>query len=93
MRLPEVRDSLIMISQDNRCPASISKMLRILASEIKRRPPVKRAEIKSRKCTPELRKEIRKFSREYPKMSQVEIARHFNVHQGRVSEAVRGFRR
>lgn len=92
MRLPEVRSTLILLSEDQRLPKDIAKHLRGLAAEITRRPSRRMAQATSAPSTPALRKQIREYARENPTMSQLEIGKRFNVNQGRVSEALRGFR-
>lgn len=92
MKLPEVRTSLVELSQDNRLPEELSVKLKWLASEISRRSPTKRAAPRSTRVTPELKSQIRDYAHKHPMLSQSEIGNKFNVNPGRVSEALRGFR-
>jgi hypothetical protein len=41
----------------------------------------------------DVREQIRQYAEAHPGMLQVEIAKHFNVNAGRVSEALRGWRK
>lgn len=87
MRLPEIRERLIEIAREH----DIDELLE-LADEIPRRNGSKRGPVRSRKMTPELAEEIRIFVRENPNMRQFDVAKVFNVNQGRVSEALIGKR-
>ena len=69
-----------------------ARMLTGIAARIMRRKPVRKAESVSRRCTAELRGEIREFAMNNPNMSYAEVARRFDVNPGRVSEAMAGFR-
>jgi len=44
------------------------------------------------KMTPQLAERIREYAREHKHMTQAEVAAHFNVNPGRVSEALSGQR-
>ncbi len=92
MRLPEVKSSLILLSEDDRLPSDVSDVLRRLAGEISRRRSRRVAKPACAPITPELRQKIRDFAYSNPTMSQLEIGKRFNVNQGRVSEALRGYR-
>lgn len=59
-----------------------------LADETFRNLPVKRASNRSAHLTPELAGEIRQFVKRNPKLHQRDVAQHFNVNPGRVSEAL-----
>ncbi len=63
-----------------------------LADALSRRRPRRIAPASSTTITPALRTALRAYSVAHPQMSQVEIARLFNVNPGRVSEAIRGLR-
>ncbi|KQS75066.1 hypothetical protein ASG32_08185 [Methylobacterium sp. Leaf361] len=63
-----------------------------LADELRRRPPVRRAPVTSKKVTPELRIEIHRYATDNPKESYAAIGRRFGVNGGRVSEIMAGFR-
>ena len=86
MRLPEIQARLRQIAEFHGLPE-----LAVLADEMRRRPSHK-APISSEPMTDELRDAIRAFARRHQHMTQVDIGRHFNVNQGRVSEALKGFR-
>lgn len=87
MRLPEVADRLRDLAAAHGIPE-----LRTLASEIRRRPVRRRANPVSTPMSANLRAQIRACARTNPHLTQVEIAEHFGVNQGRVSEALRGKR-
>ncbi|SDQ77490.1 hypothetical protein SAMN02787020_1929 [Brevundimonas sp. 374] len=82
--IPEIRERLREL-------ANLHNMdeLRELADEMHRNPPAKaRAPVRSQKLTPELAQEIRDYARANPQAHQQDIAEHFGVNHGRVSEAL-----
>jgi hypothetical protein len=87
MRIPEIRDRLLQIAAMHRIPE-----IERLAHQLTRRAPKRMAPRSSEAMTDEKAAGIRQFARDNPTMTQVDIGRHFNVNQGRVSEALRGFR-
>lgn len=87
MRIPEIQTRLLEIARENGMDEVAS-----LALQLTRRSPKKRAPASSKPMTAKLAHEIREFSRSNPDMTQAAIGRVFNINQGRVSEAVRGFR-
>lgn len=87
MRLPEVADRLRQIADQHQIDE-----LHALAAEIRRRPAKSRAAPHSTRMTPMMADAIRRYHRDHPGASQVEIAQFFGVNPGRVSEALRGFR-
>lgn len=87
MRIPEIRDRLLQIADMHRIPE-----IERLDHQLTRRAPKRKAPKSSDAMTDEKAAGIRKFAQDNPTMTQVEIGRHFNVNQGRVSEALRGFR-
>lgn len=82
MTIPELREMLKGVIRD----------LRHIERELHRRPILARAKATSTQITPELAKKIVRAYRGGA-VSQWEIARRFNVNQGRVSEVLRGKRR
>lgn len=86
MTLPDIMAELRQLAQDYNLPR-----LKELADEIRRRPGT-RGRYTSRKTTEFLREQIRLFRVAHPGLSQKEIADHFGVNPGRVSEALKGFR-
>jgi hypothetical protein len=87
MKIPEVRDRLLELAVEH----GIDE-LEVLAGELRRRPPVKRAAVRAEPMTDELRLAIRAYWRARPDASNAEIATVFSVNPGRVSEALAGFR-
>lgn len=87
MRIPEVADRLRALGVERGDDELIC-----LAEELRRRRPTRKAPPKSTTVTPALQAEMRAVAKANPSMTQVEIGRRFNVNQGRVSEALRGFR-
>jgi hypothetical protein len=87
VRQPEIRAELVDWSIRLDCPR-----LAVLANMLKRRPS-DRYPANSNPSTPELRHHIRQMRSNNPRMSQAAIARAFNVNPGRVSEALKGWRR
>lgn len=63
-----------------------------LSSQLSRRSVGGKAPNSSAPCGPEKREAIRRYAAHHRNMTQLEIGRVFNVNQGRVSEALRGFR-
>ncbi|GEO40962.1 hypothetical protein SAE02_51100 [Skermanella aerolata] len=81
--IPEIRERMREIADEH----GIAE-LGELADEMYRNPPVRRAPTSSPSLTPELAEEIRQFAAANPTMSQQDIANHFRVNHGRVSEAM-----
>lgn len=88
MRIPEIQTRLKQIAVETG-----NAEIELLARKLSRRRPRKVAEKVSRPITPELREEIRAYARENPELAQTQIGKAFNINQGRVSEALRGYRR
>jgi hypothetical protein len=87
MRIPEIRDRLRELAGELACPE-----LDLLASELSRRTIRRRAAQSSAQMTEEMRDAIRAYHRAHPDRPQAEVARVFKVNQGRVSEALNGFK-
>lgn len=83
--IPEVRFRLRQLAKILKCPE-----LDELAAALIRRRPRKKAENKSTPMTIKLRADIRRYCKANPDLSQQEVATHFGVNAGRVSEALRG---
>jgi hypothetical protein len=82
--IPEIRERLRELAVQHNMDE-----LRELADEMYRNPPAKaRAPVRSPKLTPELAQEIRDYARANPRAHQQDIAEHFGVNHGRVSEAL-----
>lgn len=88
MTIPTIRAELRKIAFDPKTPAKIGERLTRLADELTRRPSEKRAE----RSSAAMAGAIRTFAEKYPQRTQHEIAEHFGVNQGRVSEVLSGKR-
>lgn len=87
MRIPDIQDRLIEIAHE----IGNSEIER-LARKLSRRSPTRKAPNSSEPMTDKKAAQIRQYAKDNPRMTQVEIGRRFGVNQGRVSEALRGFR-
>jgi hypothetical protein len=87
MKLPEIAERLRTLAALHTLPE-----LETLADEIRRRPVLRRAPIKSTRMTTKLREDIRACVAANPDVPYARIAAAFNVNPGRVSEAMRGKR-
>jgi len=81
--IPAVRDRLREIADEY----GIDE-LNDLADQMYRKPPKKRASVRSPKLTPEMAQEIRDYAAANPDAHQQDIAEKFGVNHGRVSEAL-----
>lgn len=94
MTVPEVREALFELAQELEGLQHYAQAnkLKSLSNQLKRRPVIRKTRVKSRPSTTAMRSMIRDYARENLGMSQAEIATHFYVNPGRVSEALRGKR-
>ncbi|MDT0509260.1 hypothetical protein [Novosphingobium sp. MMS21-SN21R] len=83
LTIPEVRDRLRELADELEC-----EELEDLADQLYRQQPARRAPRRSPIVTPELAEEIRQYSASNPAAHQQDIAEHFGVNHGRVSEAL-----
>ncbi len=84
LSIPEVRNRLRELAEEHDI-----EELSELANELYRKPPAKkRASVRSPKLTAELAEKIREFAGMNPNAHQQDIAEHFGVNHGRVSEAL-----
>ena len=67
-------------------------MLQVALPMLTREVPVRRASIQKRKMTARLKTQICAYARQNPAAHLSDIAVHFNVNQGRVSEVLNGKR-
>jgi hypothetical protein len=81
--IPEIRARLRELAKEH----GIDE-LKDLADELHRSTAVKRAPVKSQKLTPALAAKIRQFAKQNPDLHQRDIASHFDINPGRVSEAL-----
>lgn len=93
LTIPQIRGRLHEIARvlDAWMPC-LSRELHDLAEQTKRRPPVRRVSDRNRRLTPMLAADIREYARRNPDAAQQEIATHFGLNAGRVSEAMAGKR-
>lgn len=83
MSIPEVRARLRELAEEHGI-----EELNELADAMYRRSPAKRAPNRSPKLTPELAEEIREYAADHPDAHNQDIAEHFGVNIGRVSESL-----
>lgn len=81
--IPQIRERLRELAQQHGIPE-----LNDLADETYRNQPAKRAKRRSPKLTPAMAAQIRQYRRSNPNAHQQDIAEHFGVNHGRVSEAL-----
>ena len=81
--IPEVRDRLRELAAE----LGVDE-LNDLADELYRGRPARRAPTRSPKMTPELAEQIRQYATAHPAAHHQDIAEHFGVNHGRVSEAI-----
>lgn len=87
LTIPEIRERLFVLAVELDCPE-----LAELAEGTKRRSPVKRAVVTSRPMTRTLAVAVRAYAAAHPETSQQQIAAVFHLNNGRISEALRGYR-
>jgi len=83
MSIPSARKRLRQIADEKDIPE-----LRDIADQLYRRRIKKRAPKRSPKLTPEMAEKIRQYKADNPDAHQQDIAEHFGVNHGRVSEAL-----
>ena len=83
LSMPEIRERLRELAAQY----GIDE-LNDLADQTFRKPAKKRAPTRSLKLTPELAVEIRQYAVDNPTAHQQDIAEHFQMNHGRVSEAL-----
>ena len=88
MRIPEIRQRLRELAVEHDLPELLT-----LADELRRRKLDARAPIASKHMNDHLRADIIEYAKSHPDMTQFAIAEKFGVNQGRVSEALHGFRK
>lgn len=87
LTIPEVRERLYHLAD-----VLGSDELYFLATQLHRRRPGHNGKPASRRMTPELAQAIRDFAAANPDVTEHAIGVRFGVNQGRVSEALVGFR-
>lgn len=85
--IPDARDQLRKLAKKHNLPE-----LADLAEAMYRRTATRRASVRSPRVTPEMAEEIRQYAAANPDLHQQDIANHFGVNVGRVSEALHGDR-
>lgn len=95
--IPEVRTRLAALASALRrreiSPEDAADRLDQLITWLWRRRRIRRAPNDSTPMTPQLRADIRRYARAHPELTELAIGHEFGVNQGRVSEALAGFRR
>jgi hypothetical protein len=81
--IPQLRKRLREIAEETG-----NDELNVIADELQRNPAAKRAPRKSTPFTAEMAEEVREFAQAHPDAHNQEIADHFGVNPGRVSEAL-----
>jgi hypothetical protein len=87
MRIPDVQDRLMELADEHNMPE-----LRELAVHLFRRKAVMKGRTFSKRMTDYLKEQIVLFHKANPSLNQLDIAKHFGVNPGRVSEAIAGKR-
>lgn len=89
--IPLARKELEDLAQslDRDRPEMAKELRLIIAKHLVRQSPLRKASTKSQPMTPELAEQIRCYASAKWGHSLTEIANHFNVNIGRVSEALR----
>lgn len=87
MRIPEVRERLRELAEEHGLPE-----LGMLAGELVRRRNAPAVKPKSAPVTEKTRRAVRAYSDLHPEMPMTEVARIFELNQGRVSEIRHGKR-
>ena len=85
MSIPAIRKRLQELAEEHDMPE-----LAELAGQMYRQSSGRKASVRSPKLTPELAAEIRDYAAASPYAHQQDIAEHFGVNHGRVSEAING---
>ena len=95
MTIPQCRERLNEIAEmlPTMTFAKAQEEIRKVIEQMHRRPAVRRAQTRSVKMTPELRRHIANMASARPDLSYQAIGQLYGVSAGRVSEAVAGFRR
>jgi hypothetical protein len=87
MSIPDARDELRRLAKKHNLPEIAE-----VADAMYRRSATRRAGTRSPRVTAEMAEEIRQYAAAHPDAHQQDIANHFNVNVGRVSEALHGDR-
>jgi hypothetical protein len=85
IRIPIARDRLRELADLHEMPE-----LRDIADAMYRRSATRRAQTRSPKLTPKLAEKIRQYAAANPDLHQQDIANHFGVNVGRVSDSLHG---
>jgi|GEM_PF-1050443 len=89
--IPKARVRLYELAEllEARRYPNAAQQLRIIIREcLYREKPVRKAPVTSKELTPRMAREIRAHAKGHPKESMQNIAAHFGVNLGRVSEAL-----
>lgn len=86
LSVPELRDELIRFAENEGWRHE--SYIKALARAAYRKPPVRKTRAKLPRLTAERAEEVRMFAKVHPELSNLDIANHFRVNPGRVSEAL-----
>lgn len=84
---------MIAIAHDPQTPPGVGAKLITLAGELRRNVSAPRKPPRSASMTPQLAQAIRDYAKANPNLTQDDVARHFKVNSGRVSEVLHGKRK
>jgi len=87
------RAQLLKIAEDLKERGDIKTARRIrgvVKNKMHRKAWVTRSPTHHRKMTPKIARQVRGYHRRHPSLSQQQLAIHFNVGLGRISEALNG---
>ena len=88
MRIPEIRDRMHELADEYDIPE-----LHDLAEETRRRSPLRRVRSRWPRLTEVQKEAVRAMFDAYPTLGVRDLADQFDTSIGRISEAIRGFRK
>jgi hypothetical protein len=92
--IPDIRVRLLDIAGDIEDSLPLAAVrIRECVQDMYRRKAIRQTRARQPAPTDEERAEIREYAAAHPDMSEWEIGKHFGRNQGRISEALHGFRR
>lgn len=91
MRIPEIRDEMLVAAKETADPALQEKILR-WERELHRRKPVRHTASRGRRMTDELADAIQRYAADFPGEGYLAMSLRFSVSIGRISEVLAGRR-